>query len=322
MPGYRAFVSILVVLTVGCAIAQSEWRSPAPLGLDEFLPTPEGRPIREGEVELGRQLFFDARLSSNSSIRCASCHQPERSFSDSRRFSIGARGLRGTRNAPALINRGYGRSFFWDGRSSTLDEQVLHPISDTLEMNLPIPEMLVRLSRDRTLRNAYRATFRDGVTASNTARALASYIRTLRSGGTPVDRYKSGGTLALAYGARRGMDLFMGKAGCANCHSGPDFTDELLHNTGIAVGTLDHGRRAITGDSADEGAFKTPTLRDLEHTGPYMHDGSMPTLEDVVEHYNKGGVPDPNLDGDIKPLHLTRQEKLDLLGFLRSLSRE
>ena len=206
------------------------------------------------------------------------------------------------------MNRGYGTAQFWDGRAASLEEQALKPIQDTNELDMTLPEVTARLwMSERTI-----------------AEALASYLRTIRSGNSPVDRYLARHE-GLSPETELGMRVFRVKGNCVACHVGPNFTDERYHNTGVAFrdGTFaDEGRFRITGREADRGAFKTPTLREVAHTAPYMHDGSIATLELVVEHYDKGGTPNPQLDSEIRPLHLTPEEKRGLVAFLRALSGE
>jgi cytochrome c peroxidase len=219
-----------------------------------------------------------------------------------------------------LINRAWGITFFWDGRASSLEEQVLQPIQDSSEMDLPIAQLVARLRVRADYRAAFASTFPDGVSAQNVARALASYVRTIRSGNSGLDRYETGDTSGLAPDARRGLTLFRGRANCTACHVGPNLTDERFHNTGVSTGTTDTGRYRVTGKDADRGAFKTPTLRDVARTRPYMHDGSLATLQDVVEFYDRGGRPSPALDAEIHRLGLSPPEKAELVAFLRSLS--
>ena len=270
-----------------------------PLGLDLYLPVPEDNPLTNENIELGRRLFQDRRLSRDGSLSCAGCHDPARAFSDGRPVAIGILNRKGTRNAPALINRAYGRSFFWDGRAKTLEEQVLQPIANPKEMDLTLPEAEARV----------------GLSAAQLARALASYVRSILFGDSPYDRYIEGDRAALPPEAVRGLQLFRGKANCIVCHVTPTFTDERLHNTGIAWrdGVLrDHG--------AGNGTFKTPTLREVARTAPYMHDGSIASLEDVVEYYDRGGNRNPALDPEIHPLRLSGAEKQELIAFLLCLN--
>jgi cytochrome c peroxidase len=296
-------------------------------GLDLLVPVPDSNPLTPAAVALGERLFFDPGLSADGTVRCASCHMPEHAFSDTARISQGVYGRQGERNAPALINRGYGRAFFWDGRAATLEAQALHPIRDSLEMGQPIPALVERLRSDRSYRSSFSRAFgRAGIDSQTVARAVASFVRTLRSGNAAIDRWRDGDTTALSPSARRGLALFTGPANCVSCHVGPNFTDEAFHNTGVSTrsvryaGRVDSGRARVTRHAGDLGAFKTPTLRDVAHSGPYMHDGSLATLEDVVAFYDSGGVANPQLDAEIRPLSLTAEERRDLVAFLRALT--
>jgi cytochrome c peroxidase len=278
-----------------------------PLGLDLYMPIPEDNPITSEKVELGRRLFNDRRLSRDGSIACASCHDPNRAFSDGRPIAIGIHGRLGRRSAPALINRGYGRVFFWDGRAATLEEQVLQPIQDPNEMDMTLPEVSARV----------------GVPAGEISHALASYVRSILSGDSAYDRFVSGDRAALSLEQQEGLQIFRGKANCTACHVGPTFTDERFHNTGVAWrdGRLsDEGRAAVTGDDHDRGAFKTPSLREVARTAPYMHDGSLATLADVIDYYDRGGNLNSGLDTDVHPLRLTAREKNAIRTLLQSLS--
>ena len=270
-----------------------------PLGLDLYLPVPEDNPLTTERIEQGRRLFFDRRLSRDGLISCSSCHDPERAFADGRAIAVGIFGRRGHRNSPALINRGYGRLFFWDGRVSTLEEQVLKPIEDRNEMDLSVSEAAARVN----------------LTAGEISRALATFVRSILSGDSPFDRFLNGDRNALTPEQKQGLQVFRGKGNCTACHVGPNFTDERLHNTGIA---WRDGKLADAG--AGSGNFKTPTLREIARTAPYMHDGSIATLEDVVEYYDRGGNRNPGLDADIRPLHLSSAEKQSILAFLRCLN--
>jgi len=277
-----------------------------PLGLDLYLPTPEDNPLTAEKIELGRRLFNDRRLSRDDTIACVSCHDPARAFSDGRAKAVGVFGREGRRNAPALVNRGYGRAFFWDARVSSLEAQVLKPIEDPNEMDLPIDE----------------AARRVGVGVEDLARALASYVRSLLWGDAPYDRFVNGDGAALSAEQLAGLQIFRGKGNCTACHVGPNFTDERTHNTGVAwtgQAYLDEGRAAITGKPEDRGAFKTPTLRAVSRTAPYMHDGSLITLEEVVDYYDRGANANPWLDVEIRPLGLGPAEKRALVAFLTAV---
>jgi cytochrome c peroxidase len=270
-----------------------------PLGLDLYMPVPEDNPATVDKVTLGRRLFFDRRLSRDESRSCSSCHRPDRAFSDGRQVAVGVFGRTGTRSAPALINRGYGRVFFWDSRTQSLEDTVLRPISNPLEMDLPVAEAAARV----------------GLPTTEIARALASYLRSILSGDSAFDRFVNGDRTALSAEQQRGLQVFRGKGNCTACHVGPNFTDERTHNTGIAWRS-----GAMADEGAGNGAFKTPTLREIARTAPYMHDGSLRSLDDVVDFYDRGGNPNPHLDEEIRPARFTPAEKRGLVAFLRSLN--
>ena len=296
-----------------------------PLGLDLYMPVPEDNPVTPGKVGLGRRLFFDPILSRDHTLSCASCHDPRRAFSDGFVVAVGIAGRRGTRNAPSLVNRGYGSMHFWDGRAASLEEQVLQPIENQKELDMTVKKVVVRLKHEKDYRELFQTAFEREVNSEDLAKALASYVRSIMSGNAPVDRYMNGERDALSKRARRGLRIFRGKGNCTACHLGPIFTDERFHNTGVAWldGQLaDPGRFAVTGRDDDRGAFKTPTLREVGKTAPYMHNGSLPTLEDVVEFYNRGGNANLHLDEELRPLNLDDDEKMALISFLRSLSGE
>jgi cytochrome c peroxidase len=286
-----------------------------PLGLATPMPVPESNPITAEKIELGRRLFTDSRLSRDGTIACNSCHDPGRAFTKPEAVSPGVFARRGHRNAPTLVNRAWGQSFFWDGRAATLEQQVLMPIEDPNEMDLPLVE----------------ATQRVGLPADEIARSLATYIRSLMSGNSRYDRFAAGDRVALSPEERNGARVFLGRGNCTFCHVGQNFSDERFHNTGVAWSPgderaaapglfLDEGRAAITARPEDRGAFKTPTLREVARTAPYMHDGSLATLEDVVDYYDRGGRANPNLDPDIHRLDLPDDDKRALVAFLRTLS--
>lgn len=311
-----------------CLVSNSRVRTsasslavPVPLGLDLAAPVPEDNPLSRAKIDLGRLLFFEPVLSADRSLSCSSCHQPAHYFANGRRVSQGIAGRKGHRNVPSILNVAYGRSFFWDGRAPTLEVQVLGPIQGHSELGMNLQELMVRLQGEDRYRTAFRHAFGKGeITPENLARALASYLRTLRSGNAPIDRYLHGDTSALSPDARKGFRLFTGRANCGACHIIPLFTDHRFHNTGVSWGSADSGRIAVTGDSVDRGAFKTPSLRNVAMTAPYMHDGSLASLEDVVDRYDRGGMPNPYLDEEIHPLRLTPVQKRQLIAFLRSLT--
>jgi cytochrome c peroxidase len=293
---------LLVALATGDTVVLK-----APLGLDLHVPAPETNPLTREKIALGRRLFFDKRLSRDSTISCATCHDPARAFADGRRVARGINASEGVRNAPALINRGYGRLFFWDGRAPSLERQALQPITSPIELGLTVTEL------ER----------RTGLTAGDVTSALASYVRTIRSGDSRFDRYAAGQRNALTPLEKSGLGIFRGRGGCVSCHVGPSFTDEQFHNTGVAWRDgrlLDQGRFAVSGSDRDRGAFKTPTLREIARTAPYMHDGSLATLEDVIDFYSDGGRPNPYIDPEMRPRDFGADEKRALGAFLRSLT--
>lgn len=253
------------------------------------------------KVALGRSLFRDKRLSRDGTVSCETCHVLHHGFADTRPLAVGVRGQKAARRSPRIINRVYGKSFFWDGRAATLEEQVVQPIENPVEMDLTLPEAAARV----------------GLSQQELRWALACYVRTILAGNSPYDRFVAGDRSALSAEAQLGLKLFQGKAGCTSCHVGPNLTDERFHNTGVGS---DEGRFKVTGNPADRGAIKTPTLREVSRGAPYMHDGSIYTLEEVVEHYDKGGRANRNLDPEIRPLHLSETEKKALARFLEALT--
>jgi cytochrome c peroxidase len=285
-----------------------------------YRPIPSDNRLTPEKIALGRRLFFDRRLSRDSSLSCAGCHDPKRALTDGRVVAQGVGGAMGTRNTPIIVNRAWGEGFFFDGRAATLEQLALQPFLNPAELGMS-PESLLSAIQAR-YRRQFRSTFDAEPSLDLAARALASYLRTVVDGDSPFDRYAAGAPSALSESARRGLRLFQGKAGCGQCHAGPHLTDEEFHDTGVAwrTGTLtDEGRFAVTHAAADRGSFKTPTLREISRTAPYMHDGSFATLEEVIEYYDSGGQKNPALDPKVRPLHLTAAEKRDILAFLGAL---
>jgi cytochrome c peroxidase len=333
--GFRRLTGIapvaLLALLQACAApparvpATSEGPLPfsLPAGVDLHLPAAADVHLSAATVALGRRLFFDSRLSRDGTLSCASCHRPEFAFTDGRPVSVGISGAAGKRNTPTLVNRGYGALQFWDGRAASLSTQVLEPIADPLELGLDVEAAIERLSRDPAYRRAFRQAVGGPPTPASLAAVLGAYVASIVAGDASFDRYAAGDTLALSAEARHGRRLFVGRGNCAACHVGPNFTDERFHNTGVAwsSGALaDPGRYLVTREPRDLGAFKTPTLREVERTAPYMHDGSLASLEEVIAFYDRGGQPNPHLDAEIRPLRLTEPEKQALAAFLRALS--
>jgi len=293
-----------------------------PEGLPKVIPHPTGTPPTPARAQLGRRLFFDPILSIDRKVSCASCHDPRFGFSRPEALPRGVNGKTAARNAPTLLNRAFGKFNSWDGRAATLEKQVLLPIENPLEMDLPLETALSRLKNEPSYATEFAQAFDKGLNRTNLARALSLFIRTLTLGNSPVDRFRSGEVTAMTPSERAGFWIYESKGRCWRCHSGPNFTDESFHNTG--VGALDktpqEGRQAITYNLHDRGRFKTPTLRGLTFTAPYMHDGSLTTLEQVVAFYRRGGTPNTHVDPVLKPLDLDDNDAANLVAFLKSLS--
>lgn len=328
--GLAALVGGLTLLAANAQRPQGEV-PPVPLGLAPIAWPPDN-PYSQEKAELGRLLYFDTRLSADNTVACASCHSPRTAFTDGQPVATGVRGQKGGRSAPTVINSAYNFLQFWDGRAPTLEEQAKGPIANPIEMANTHEAVVRRLKAIPGYRDRFRTVFgTEEITIDHVARAIATFERTVLSGNSPFDRFQTGDREALSPAAQRGLQLFFGKARCNLCHAGPNLGGEQFANTGIGLEKQnpDWGRSEVTHREEDRGAFKTPTLRDIAGTAPYMHDGSLNTLEEVVEYYNQGGIqklhdgsPNRWLDKRMQPLDLTQQEKADLVTFLRSLSGE
>jgi cytochrome c peroxidase len=307
-------IGIVMVYFVAGSLVES-LRADEPLGLPE-VSHPENNPATPEKIALGKQLFFDVRLSSDGRVSCATCHDPRKGFSGAEPFSEGVDEQPVSRHTPSLINVALQKSQMWDGRAKTLEEQALWPLQAPGEMNMPLKQAVSILKGIEGYQAQFRRVFNSDVTGDGLIKAIAAYERTLLSADAPYDRYQIGDdNHGMSEAAMRGMNLYFFKANCKECHRPPNFTNNQFHNIGLE--SKDAGRVIVTGKLEDTGAFKTPTLRDIKLSAPYMHDGSMATLEEVVEHYNKGGNPHPQLDIDMIPLKLTRDEQADLIAFLK-----
>lgn len=321
-----------------------------PLGLQELtagIHYPVGNPMTKAKAELGKQLYFDPRVSLDGTVSCATCHNPEKGWTDGMATSLGINGQTGGRSAPTVLNTAYGRLMFWDGRAPSLEAQAQGPIQNPIEMGKQsYKEIIERLRKIEGYKQQFRKVFGTDVTLDGMAKAIATFERTVLSGNSAYDKYtKNSDHKALTESQKRGMVLFglqlndddpfkapgvtLKKANCTACHAGANFTDEQFHNLGVGYDVekrtfADLGKWAVAPIGAkfdaDRGRFKTPTLRDLERTAPYMHDGSEKTLEKVVEYYDRGGNPNEALDPDMKKLNLTEQEKADVVAFLKALT--
>ncbi|MGE0610265.1 MAG: cytochrome-c peroxidase [Pirellulales bacterium] len=283
------------------------------------LPVAADNPQSAEKIELGKQLYFDKRLSRDNTVSCASCHDPAKGWSNGEAVATGINGLKGGRSAPTIINAAYQYYQFWDGRALELEGQALGPIQNPIEMNLTLEEAVDKLDKIAGYREQFEKVFGSRVTSEGIAKAISAFERTVLSGDAPYDRFKAGDKQALSEAAERGRVVFFNKAHCSACHAGANFTDGAFHNIGVGMDDKepDQGRQAQSGLLGDRGAFKTPTLREIARTAPYMHDGRLKTLEDVVEYYAKGGTPNPQLDEEIYPLKLTAEQKADLVTFLK-----
>ncbi|WP_207708975.1 cytochrome-c peroxidase [Heliomicrobium undosum] len=282
------------------------------------IPIPADNSMTDEKIQLGKTLFFDPRLSGDNTLSCLSCHSPELGYSDNLTTFVGFQKVVGGRNSQTIINSGYYKTNFWDGRAKSLEEQALGPIQSPKEMNQELGELVRELRAVPAYVEKFRKVFGEEITADNIAKALAAFERTIIVNNSDFDRYLAGDRDALTPQAKRGMEIFVNKGNCISCHSGPNLSDSNYYNVG--TDSEDSGRFAITGNEADRGKFRTPTLRGLNFTGPYTHNGSEVTLEDVVHMYNTGGKAHPNKDPRVRPLGLTKEEEMDLVAFLKSMS--
>jgi cytochrome c peroxidase len=288
----------------------------------DIIPFPTDNPYTIAKMALGKTLYFDTRLSGATVQSCASCHNPAYSWGDGQPKGVGAGMKQLGRRSPTIINAGYGRIFMWDGRAGSLEEQALGPIKTDVEMNLPLDKLVERLNAIPGYAPMFAAAFpNEGIKPEHVAKAIATYERTLVSAPAPFDAWVAGNDKAISEDAKRGFVLFNAKAGCARCHSGWTFTDDSFHDIGLASDDVGRGK-FLPKIIKMRHAFKTPGLREIARRGPYMHDGSLPTLEAVVEHYDKGGIDRDSRSDLIRPLGLTSQEKTDLVAFMQTLTGE
>ncbi|MBX3395939.1 MAG: c-type cytochrome [Phycisphaerae bacterium] len=325
---------------------------PATPKLEPLPPVaiPKDNPMTPEKIELGRMLYFDPRLAGDSSIACAKCHDPEKGFSNGLQMSDAYPGTKHWRHVPTVLNAAYLQQLFWDGRANTLEAQAIGPIAAPIEMNQNYTHLVEKLDNIPEYRERFQRVFKDDVTMDNLAKAIAAFERTIVSKPGPVDKFLMGDKSALNDSQKRGMEIFTGKANCIACHNGPLLTDHGFHTTGVPeipeltkdadrVATRhffatdqkypsprkvdsDYGREFITKSQSDRGKFKTPSLRELKWTAPYMHNGAFETLEDVIEFYMKGAGDHANKDTLLKPFTLNEQEMDDLIAFLEALSSE
>ena len=333
--------ALLFLVMTACRTAPPAWEAanpikplPAgPLGTEIDLASLQNPPTPE-RVRLGRWLFFDRRLSGDNTISCSSCHRPENAFSEPTPVSSGVRNQQGGRKAPSFVNQAVTLfpHFFWDGRAGSLEDQALGPIANPIEMGNTHQTMIATLTKIPGYAPYFKEAFGTlEITKERVAKAIADYERTRMSGNSPWDRWRyNHEENAVSAQVKQGHELFQGKADCAQCHLSNNFTDGQFHNLGVGwipekKAFKDEGRWAISkeqGRQGDRGAFKTPTVREVTKHAPYMHDGSVATLRQVVEFYNKGGEKNPWLDPKVKPLKLTDAEIDALVAFMQALDGE
>jgi cytochrome c peroxidase len=355
----KIFTGILLVFLLGifaCSKSKTEPLPPAPPSSELGDPTPynwvdplffqqmvipSDNPLTVEGIDLGRQIFYDERLSGDNTQACADCHVQLETFGDSRRFSEGITGALGTRQSMALINLGYQNFFFWDGRAETLEDQIIQPVINPIEMNTLWPDVMEKLKSDTAYMRLFTIVFSTtDIDSTHVAKAVAQFLRTVVSSNSRFDKWRRG-EIQLTESENSGRVLFLTEGGdpelgqggqwgadCFHCHpdAGMQFSDYQLHNNGLDSVFTDLGRGEVTGDPNDFGRFKTPSLRNVEFSAPYMHDGRFETLEEVIEHYNSGGHFSATVDPFMKftqgGLQLTDQKKQDLLAFLKMLSDE
>jgi cytochrome c peroxidase len=327
MNHHYSLKSACVVMWMACTvlIVLAQRLPPLPAGLPP-VPIPANNQLTPAKVSLGRKLFLDPRLSADGTISCASCHKPEHFFADETPLSKGIREQNGERNAGSVLNAAYASHLLWDGRSLSLEDQVRYPVTHPREMNNTQDAVIKYISADPTYQEMFKQAFGDEkIDWERVTKAIASFERTLLTGNSAFDRFMSGDRASISKAAKRGFELFRGSAGCINCHSysreSPFFSDFAFHNTGVGwAGSPDLGRYEVSKEREDKGAFRTPSLRNVARTGPYMHDGQMQSLQDVLEFYSSGGGKNPFLDKQLHPLNLSADARADLIAFLESLT--
>ncbi|MEL6252108.1 MAG: cytochrome c peroxidase [Bacteroidota bacterium] len=319
------FVIGAFVLLFNCTADTSQQGSSTSFTLpipDHFpkLISPKGNELTEKRIELGRRLFYEKALSLDSSLSCASCHLQEAAFSDHNPISIGINGKKGNRNVPSLANIGYHPYFFAEGGSPSLEMQMIGPICSDSELGFNTRKLITRLEGDAFYDSLAQDAYGRNIDLFTLTRSISAFERSLISGNSAYDQFLMGDTAAISASAKRGFEGFMGKWGCANCHSGHLLTNYLFENVGLYKEYKDRGRVLITLDEKDVGKFKVPTLRNIAMTYPYMHDGSIATLEEVIEFYAKGGENHPNKHMFVRRRRMSEQDKADLLAFMHSLT--
>lgn len=308
--------SIVSLSLIKCSVSKSDFVSP--LG---DIKSPKDNPLDTAKIALGKEFFFDKRLSLDESISCAVCHKPGLAFTDGLKFSDGILGRKSGRNSPTLLNAAFLPKLMFDGEIPTLEMQSIVPIQDHNEMGMDIKELLVRLKAVPEYQAAAKRIFNREMDVWVLSRSLAAYQRSLISDNSPFDKFYYGKKkMAMSASAKRGWTIFSEKLYCTKCHPAPYFTTSRVENNGLYEIYPDNGRFRINNDSTEMGKFKVPTLRNIQITDPYMHDGSYESLSDVIDHYASGGKNHKNKSSIIQPFILTKKEKNDLIEFLYSLT--
>ena len=309
------FVLAFGIFTTGAQSAELKLK--LPLGLQENAAyAPNDNPLTPEKIALGKQFFWDKRWSRNGTVACVTCHEPDHGWGDPRQFSVRFDGKPTPRHSPTLVNRLFSDAQQWTGQRTSLEDQAIKSSDQS-------PELLVKnLGAIPAYQEQHRKVFGTDLNPEGVAKAIAAYERMILSGNSTYDRFKAGDQKALSAAAQRGLALFEGKARCVTCHASFNFTDENYHNLGVGMDRAnpDLGRFTVSKNDEHKGAFKTPTLRDVAKRPPYMHDGSLKTLDEVVAFYNKGGTPNQWLSKEIRPLNLTAAEQKDLVAFMASLT--
>lgn len=317
-------LAAVLTVAVPARAEDAEYPYKVPLGL-KAPDVPADNPVTDAKRDLGKALYFDKRLSADGTVSCATCHDPRKGWTDQSPVSAGIHGQKGGRSAPTVLNSAYYDLQFWDGRAKTLEDQAKGPIQNPIEMGFTHDACVAKLKSIKGYGKLFKAAFgSETIDIDRVAKAIATFERTVLTGNSPYDKWQAGDKKAMSAAAARGHDLFHGKANCAICHDGFNFSDSDFHNLGVGMAKElakpDLGRYDQTKAEDDKGKFKTPTLRNLKYTAPYMHDGSQKTLAEVVDFYDRGGEKNAQLDGRIKPLKLTKEERADLLAFLDALN--
>lgn len=324
MPKSTYILFFIVLILSACKKSDDVVDAPYVINYPPGFPpveSPEGNELTEKRVELGRLLFMDKRLSKDSTIACVTCHLPEHALTDLQALSIGINNNRSLRNSPTLFNVGYHPYFFKDGGIPTLETQVIAPIGDKNEMGFSVPGVVERLKDDETYNKLSGIAYDRPFDAFVLTRAISAFERTLISGNSKYDQFVQGDSTALSQSEILGMQLFFSeKTKCNSCHNGINLTDYSFRNNGLYYAYPDTGRERITLDPLDKGKFKVASLRNVEFTAPYMFDGSLTTLEEVIDHYANGGAQHPNQDPLISGFDFTNDERKNLIAFLKALS--